>query len=317
MKIRRKAILIAAAIVAVLTAAALYAYNRTRSRALVLSGTIEAYSAQVGSLLGGRVREVLVEEGDRVTPGESVAILETDAVDRQIAEQQAAIAASRAQLQKALQGPRQEEIEKAAALYENAERERRRYAAMHESGVIPRQQYEDAATRARTLAKDLEILREGTRREDIEAARAQLQRDIGRLELLQENRSESRVISEFQGVVQAVAVRPGDIVAANQPVAEILEDGKLWVRVYVPEPLLGKVRLGGAATIEVDTFPDREFPGTVSQISQQAEYTPRNIQTRSQRAEVVFGVKVDVAPNEVLKPGMAAEVRIAGVEGSE
>lgn len=317
MKAQTKRILIAVAILVALTAAALYAYSRTRPRGLVLSGTIEAHSVEVGSLLGGRVREVLVDEGDRVAPGQTVAILETDAVDRQITEQEAAVAASRAQLQKALEGPRKEEIERAAALYENAERERRRYAAMYENGVIPRQQYDDAATRARTAAKDLEILRQGTRREDIEAARAQLQRDLGRLELLKENRSESRVTSGIQGVVQSVAVRPGDIVAANQPVAEILEDGELWVRVYVPEPVLGKVRLGGAATIEVDTFPGREFSGTVSQISQQAEYTPRNIQTRSQRAEVVFGVKVDVAPQEALKPGMAAEVRISGVEASE
>jgi HlyD family secretion protein len=109
-------------------------------------------------------------------------------------------------------------------------------------------------------------------------------------------------------------LRPGDIVGPNQTVAEILEPDQLWVRIYVPETLLGHVRVNQAARIRVDTFPDRWFAGRVAAVSSQGEYTPRNVQTRGQRAEQVFGVKVVVDPSPQLKPGMSAEVDL-GIKG--
>jgi len=105
-------------------------------------------------------------------------------------------------------------------------------------------------------------------------------------------------------------LRPGDLVAANQPVARMLEPSQLWVRVYVPEPNLGRVRLGQKAALTVDTFPNRPFPGRVVEIRTQSEYTPRNVQTLDQRMDQVFGVKVAIDGSPELRPGMAATVRI-------
>jgi HlyD family secretion protein len=113
------------------------------------------------------------------------------------------------------------------------------------------------------------------------------------------------------GVVQSLDLRPGDLVPANRPVATLLEPAQLWVRVYVPEPRLGLVRVGQEAAITVDTFPHREFRGRVVEIRDRAEYTPRNIQTMDQRSEQVFGVKVAIDAAPELKPGMAALVRLA------
>ena len=94
------------------------------------------------------------------------------------------------------------------------------------------------------------------------------------------------------------------------PVAKMLEPSQLWVRVYVPEPQLGRVRVGQGAALTVDTYPKREFPGKVVEIRTQSEYTPRNVQTLDQRMDQVFGVKVEIAPAPELKPGMAANVRL-------
>ncbi|HEY0554116.1 MAG TPA: HlyD family efflux transporter periplasmic adaptor subunit, partial [Thermoanaerobaculia bacterium] len=105
--------------------------------------------------------------------------------------------------------------------------------------------------------------------------------------------------------------RPGDLAAANQPVATLLEPDQIWVRVYVPEVQLGRVRIGQAAAIHVDTFPRRSFPGRVVEIRTQAEYTPRNLQTLDQRSDEVFGVKIAIDPTPELKPGMAAIVDLA------
>lgn len=158
------------------------------------------------------------------------------------------------------------------------------------------------------------MLREGTRREDVEAARAALAQQERRLATLQQQHDETTVRSTVAGTVQSFALRPGDIVAPNQTVAEILEPREQWVRVYVPETLLGLVRVNMPVKVRVDTFPELWFPARVAAVAAQGEYTPRNVQTRAQRAEQVFGVKVVVDPDPRLKPGMAAEVDL-GVKG--
>lgn len=295
-------------VLGVVTALLLWGREQRRPKPLVLAGTLEARTVNVGSLAGGRVTRVHVDEGQRVAADQVLVTLETETIDRQIAEQQAVIAVTRAELDKAVAGPRDEEIRKAAAIAENDARDRRRMEALHADGIVAKQLLDDAVTKAKTSAEDLRVLREGTRREDLAAARAQVAQQERRLATLGKQRAETVVRSTATGTVQAFPLRPGDIVAPNQTVAEILEDGQLWVRIYVPETLLGHVRVGMPVKVKVDTFPDRLFDGHVSSVAPQGEYTPRNVQTRAQRAEQVFGVKVLVKPNPVLKAGMAAVV---------
>lgn len=286
----------------------LYWREQRKPKPLILAGTIEARTVNVGSLVGGRVVRVHVDEGHQVAVGQVLVTLETETLDRQIAEQQAAIGAAQAQLEKAVAGPRDEEIRRAAAVAENDERERRRYAALYDAGIVARQLYEDAATKAKTSAEDLRILREGTRPEEISAARATLAQQERRHATLMKQRDETVVKSTVAGTVQSFGLRPGDIVAPNQTVAEILEPRELWVRVYVPEPLVAHVHTNMPVKVRVDTYPDRWFPGRVASIASEGEYTPRNVQTRAQRADQVFGVKVVLGPGAPLRAGMAAEV---------
>jgi multidrug resistance efflux pump len=297
-------------------AAAAFAYMREqrKPKPLVLAGTLEARTVNVGSLVGGRVVRVHVDEGNAVVAGQVLVTLETETIDRQIAEQQAAIAATRAQLAKALAGPRNEEIRRAAAVAENDERERRRLAALYDAGVVARALLDDATTKAKTSAEDLRILQKGTRMEDIAVAKAEVARQERRLATLMKQHDETVVRSTVTGTVQSFALRPGDIVAPNQTVAEILEPSQLWVRIYVPETLLGLVRLNMPAKVRVDTYPNVWFNGRVAAVSSEGEYTPRNVQTRAQRAEQVYGVKVIADPDPRLKAGMAAEVDL-GVKG--
>jgi multidrug resistance efflux pump len=295
-------------IVAGAIALLLYMQQKRRPKQLVLAGTLEARTVNVGSLVGGRVTRVLIDEGSRVMPGQTLVTLETETLDRQIAQQQAAIEAARAAYTKALAGPRQDEIDKAAAIATNAERDRRRMDVLYRDGIVAKQLYDDAATKARTSAEDLDLLRKGTRKEDIEAARAQLEQQQRQLGVLMKQREETDVKSTVAGVVQSFGLRPGDIVAPNQTVAEILEQSQLWVRVYVPETMLGLLHVGQPVRVRVDTYPNQTFSGHIATIASQGEYTPRNVQTRAQRAEQVFGVKVIVDPNPKLHAGMAAEV---------
>lgn len=283
---------------------------RQSEKPLTFSGSIEARDVEVGSLVGGRVASVLVDEGATVKAGQPLVTLETDLGALQIREQQAVVEQARAGLARVKAGPRREEIVRARAQADNAERERRRLKALLDQGLIPSQQYDDAATAAKTAAETYRELARGSRVEDVHAAEAALDQAEQRLAFLLRQSQETVVKSPADGVIEALDLRPGDLVAANQPVARILEPGQLWVRVWVPEPSLGKVRLGQKAAITVDTYPKREFSGRVVEIRQQGEYTPRNIQTLKQRMDLVFGVKVAIDPTLQLKPGMAAQVRL-------
>lgn len=295
-------------------AALLYFYESRKPQEIVLSGTLEARTVNVGSLVGGRVSKTLIDEGVHVTAGQLLVTLETETIDRQINEQRAAIAGAKAALAKAVAGPRPEEIAKAAATASNNEVDRRRWERLHREGIVAKEMAEDAATKAKTSADDLRILQKGTRKEDIDAARAEVEAQQRKLDTLMKQRAETDVVSTAGGVVQSFGLRPGDIVAPNQTIAEILESSQLWVRVYVPETELGLVAVGQPVRVHIDTFPNESFAGHIASVSDQGEYTPRNVQTRAQRAEEVYGVKVLVDPNPKLKAGMAASIDL-GVKG--
>jgi HlyD family secretion protein len=307
----RRVVVLGTVVLLALAAAALWAYRSRGDHGLVLSGAIEARDVQVGSLLGGRVALVHVEEGAAVVAGQPLVTFETELVDAQVREQEAVAAQAAAALARVRKGPRSEELARAKAEWENAERERQRLDVLRKEGIVARQDYDDAATKAEVARKSYEELEHGSRAEDVAAAQAALDREQERLRYIQRQREEAVVKAPATGVVQSLDLRPGDLVPANRPVATLLEPAQLWVRVYVPEPRLGLVRVGQEAAITVDTFPGREFRGRVVEIRDRAEYTPRNIQTMDQRTEQVFGVRVAIDPAPELKPGMAALVRLA------
>jgi multidrug resistance efflux pump len=306
--------LIVIGILIIVAALLLYLRESRKPKEIVLSGSLEARTVNVGSLVGGRVTRTLIDEGTAVVPGQLLVTLETETIDRQLSEQRAAIKEANAVLAKALAGPRPEEISKAAAIASNDEVERRRWERLYRYGIVAKEMSEGAATKAKASANDLRILQKGSRKEDIDAARAAVEAQQRRLETLMKTRAETDVVSTVRGVVQSFGLRVGDIVAPNQTVAEILEASQLWVRVYVPETELGLVKIGQQVRVSIDTFPNETFAGHIASVSNQGEYTPRNVQTRAQRAEQVFGVKVLVDPNPKLKAGMAASVDL-GVKG--
>jgi len=306
--------LVAVVVLIAVVAGLLYLKKQNAPRDLTASGTLESRTVNVGSLVGGRVVRILIDEGSHVTAGQVVMTLETETIDRQIAQQQAAIRAAEANLAKALAGPRPQEIAKAEAIATNDAVDERRLERLYHAGIVAKEQLDDAATKAKASAEDLRVLQAGTRKEDIEAARAQVEEQKRQLDSLMKQHAETTIHSSVTGVVQSMGLRPGDLVAPNQPVVEILESSQLWVRVYVPETELGLIHANQPVKVHVDTFPNQSFDGQILTISSQGEYTPRNVQTKAQRAEQVFGVKVLVAPDPKLKAGMAAEVDF-GVKG--
>ena len=146
----------------------------------------------------------------------------------------------------------------------------------------------------------------GNRPEDIDAAKAAMAYDEARFR-------ERQVLAPSAASVEVLDVRPGDLIAPNTPVATLLERNEIYVRIYIPETEIYRVHVGQKAQVTVDSVSRQVFDGAVEQINQQAEFLPRNVQTREERVHQVFGVKIriDDSSHHVL-PGMAADVKLLG-----
>lgn len=162
-----------------------------------------------------------------------------------------------------------------------------------------------AAERARVVAA------RATAASQIDAARA-------RVAEIEAQLADTRIVAPIHGTVMARLVEPGELVAAGRPIATLVDLDDLFVRVYVAERDVGRIRLGSAAAISVDAYPARRFPGMVSEVAQQAEFTPKEVHVKDEREKLVFAVKVRIAnPEGVLKPGMPADVTIEGGPANE
>jgi HlyD family secretion protein len=161
-----------------------------------------------------------------------------------------------------------------------------------------------AEARYRAALATQEKFEHGSRAEDIDLAKAAYNYDAARAR-------EAQVVSPADATVEVLDVRPGDLIAPNTPVATLLERDQVYVRIYIPETEIGRVRLGQQAEVRVDSFPNTAFNGVVEQINQQAEFLPRNVQTRSERVHEVIGVKVRVNDTTGgVRSGMAADVKL-------
>jgi HlyD family secretion protein len=273
------------------------------------SGTIDTDEVHVASRYGGRVEKVLAWEGDALKPGQVIA--ELDAAELKARRDQAA-----AQLAELEAGPRKEEIDAARHDWEAlnsqlglARAEAKRADELFANRTIAETEHDNAVRRAEALEKNVaaaksrhDLLLAGTRPERLAQARAQLAEFDAELR-------EMRIVAPTDCVLEVLGVKPGDVLAPNREVATLILPQHLWVRVYVPEPWLGHLKLNGAVNVRVDSFPGRDFPGLIEQIARAAEFTPRNVQTLEERIRQVFGVKVRLDNRDgLLRAGMSADV---------
>ena len=283
----------------------------------MVSGTIETDEAHVASRYGGRVVNIFAQEGDSLKTGQ--VIVELDAAELQARRDQAA-----ATLAEMVAGPRKDEIDAAKndwqsqkADLELARADSKRAVELYAQKTISETERDRAVSHAETLEKGTaaaknryDLLVEGTRPERIDLARAQLAE-------IETQLHEMKICAPTNSVLEVLSVKVGDVLAPNREVATLILTQHLWVRVFVPELWLGRIHLGEAVKVRVDSFPDEDFEGTVEQINRSAEFTPRNVQTVDERIKQVFGVKVRLKnENDKLRAGMSADVAFPDVDGN-
>jgi multidrug resistance efflux pump len=297
--------------------------NRRPENHLQLPGVIEIQEVRLGSKIGGRVADVLVREGDVAQPGQLLVKFAVPELEAQREQQEGRLAAVEATLLRARNGSRPEEIDEAKSDLESSEADLKQAEAdfmrvdrLFKEGTLTRADW-DLARAARDRLKGkvassrahYELIRLGSRAEDIALAEANVVEARGKLNEINANLAEANVTAPERAVIEVVAVRKGDLVGPNTPVVRVLRAADIWVRVYVPETMLGRIRLGQPAKVTIDAFPGRQFSGTVFQIASESEYTPRNVQSLEERRYQVFGVKIRIDDTDgVFKAGMAAQV---------
>jgi multidrug resistance efflux pump len=174
-----------------------------------------------------------------------------------------------------------------------------------------REEVLQAQAREMEQAASEKLVSSGTRVEDLKAARAQVDRALARVAQIQTSIDELSIHAPVDSRVEALDLRTGDILAPNATAAVLLEEGQLYVRIYVPETLLGHLAVGQSVNIGVDSFPDTTFQGITEHINQVGEYSPRNLQTADERADQVFATRIGLKTGlEQLRAGMAAFIQV-------
>jgi multidrug resistance efflux pump len=168
-----------------------------------------------------------------------------------------------------------------------------------------------AAAQLQGAQAALDLAVAGPRRETLRAAEGRAEAARGTAAAAEALLGQTRILAPSDGRVTLRNAEPGEVVTAGFPIVRLADLSRVRVRVYVPEPQIGRVRTGQRAAVSVDAFPGRTFEGVVTEIAEKPEYTPKNVQTREERAKLVFGVKVEVEnPGGELKPGMPADAVI-------
>jgi multidrug resistance efflux pump len=179
-----------------------------------------------------------------------------------------------------------------------------------QTGTRPEEKNQ-AAARASEAEATADLVKAGARAEDLAAAQAAVDAAQGKLDQVQSMIDELTIRAPAAALVESLDLRPGDILAPNAVAATLLEDGELYVRIYVPETHLGQIHEGQAVPILVDSFPNEEFHGVVEHINEIGEYSPRNLQTADERADQVFATRIGIVDGQdVLRAGMAAFIRV-------
>lgn len=293
---------------------------------IVASGTVEATEADLGFQYGGRIAEVRVREGDGVAAGDTLASLETNELMARLAATRAQHDAARALLVELERGARPEEVRQAEAAeraarerLEEAERLHARAVALEREGAVSRESLDQARTalevaRAQhaSAREQLDLVQRGPRAERIEAQRAAVRQAEAAIAQAEASLTGAVIVAPFDGVVTVRHRQQGEAVGPGAPVLTVMDPSDRWVRIYVRQDLIGGVSIGQAAEILSDSDRTRTWPGGVTFIATQAEFTPRNVQTAEERVKLVYAVKVAVRddPQLVLKPGVPADVRL-------
>lgn len=297
-------------------------YYAPPSQQIEASGTIEATRVELHAKNNGTIRQLTIKEGDSVQADQVVAVLERNDLLAQRERDAMNLLAAEEKLNELLSGARQQEIEIAKANVnaaqvnlELAEKDLARTRTLYEGGAVSQSQLETAQSgvevkkeQLAALLSQLDLLQSGSTPEAIATARAQVKSCQAILQASQAVLDDLRISSPIAGTVTTKSFENGEFVQAGSTLLAVTDTSNLWIKVYIPTDDLPSIKLNQPVRITVSGS-SQVFSGLVKEIASQGEYTPKTIQTKKERTNVVYGVKISVENVDgVLKPGMPADV---------
>ena len=250
-----------------------------------VSGTIEVDEVHVAPRSGGRVEKIFAWEGDTLKAGDVIVQLEASEL------------MARRDLAAAQINTAQHDVEAQSAQLEFLKADAQRQQDLLKRNTVSPSEAERAVSAAKAQEKN------------IAAARARVEQATAQLADMDAQIREMKIVAPTDSILEILSVKVGDVLPANREVATLILPQRLWVRVYVPEPWLGLIKLNDPVRVRVDSYPSRDFSGVVEQINRKAEFTPRNVQTVEDRIKQVFGVKIRLEnKDDALRAGMSADI---------
>ncbi len=326
-KIRKRIILVllAAALFGAWKGREYYLQKQAAGKDLIIYGNVDIRQVKLGFRVAGRLQELKVEEGDRVKPGQLLGVLDDTPYRDSLRVTEAELLKAQAEQAKLENGYRREETAQAEALvvqreasYEHALSEMKRQEALYEQRVISKRvldqattDFEEAKALLASAKEGLQLSSSGYRAEDIAAGRAGVELASASLAQMKTQLDDTRLYAPAAGIVLTRVCEPGAILAAGQTVYTLSLDEPLWIRAYVDEPDLGRVKLGMKALLRTDSFPEKVYTGKVGFISPEAEFTPKEVETPELRTMLVYRLRIIVDKGqEGLLQGMPVTVEL-------
>ncbi len=289
------------------------------------SGTIEATNIFIASQSNGTVKKIFFNEGDKISKGDTLLIINHSLLDIQLKQALAAQKAVQAQYDFLKNGARAEDIflakqklTQAKAAYILAQKNLGRMKKLLFSKSITQKKYDDvkanfdiALSKYKSAQENLKKLNKFARPEELKKAKANVELSAEKVAFVKKQIDNCYVVSPINGVLVERYVELGELALPSTTLLKVADLTHVNLYVYVSETDMGKIKLGDKVTVAVDSYPDKVFTGKISFISPEAEFTPKNIQTKEERTKLVFKVKIAVPnPNYVLKSGMPADAVI-------
>ena len=299
--------------------------NSNNKNSIEATGTIETVNVVLSSKTSGEIKELRINEGERVKQGDTVMIIDTETLQLQLKQQESGAEMSHAQLDLLRNGARKEDISLAESSlnqaqinFDQAKSDLERLQKLYQTQTITKKQYDDAASHFDLMNDQLSSAKENfikiknyARPEEIKQAEAKLNQSRASADLIKKNINDSYIVSPLNGIVVKKYFEVGETVSPMSSLVKISDLTNVELYIYVTELELGKIKLGQKAEVSVDAFKDKKFEGKVTYISPEAEFTPKNIQTKDERTKLVFAVKIELPnPDFELKSGMPADAKI-------
>ncbi len=325
----KKRIIVGTALLVLMVIAVAFWWRDSQPQAdaqfLVLYGNVDIREVELAINGSERIAHMLVQEGAHVAKGELLAVLDTQRLEAQVTHAEAQLAGQQAVVDRLLAGSRPEEISQAEnqliatqALEHDAGTTLERLTKLlKQKQVSPEEvdhavaKFEAARAQRKAAVDNLALMKQGPRIEDITAAQAALKAYQAQLFLARHNLEDASLYATADGIIRDRILEPGDMASPQRPLYTLALTDPLWVRSYVAGPDLGRVRPGMRAEVSTDSFPDKTYQGWIGYISPTAEFTPKSVETKEVRTQLVYQLRVFVCDAQgELRLGMPVTVQI-------